>query len=478
MNCQPPSSSSTINHMLTSAAVATEAMATDGGNKVPLMLKKGAMLSACLVGVWVLVQLMTQFASAVKPLVLATMLAGCLEYFVQLFEVGLVRASRLVHCALCCQCCRGRRRIRPHGGALDADERYLELEASSGAEDGSTSCLPEEVTAEWKLEDAGRFFLPRLVAVVMVLTVAAISIGQLVSSLMANLKNIDLQVYRQGLTELEQAILALAQKVSPDIKDQLQSRLTSLSDRISNTALELTNQVLSSMTNLLVQVTMFLLYALMWLLKPLPAGRAVFLIVRTYFMYKSFCNFVFSLCVWCLLAWIGADLAVVLALVCFFLSFIPEVGGFIALILPVPLLLLDSRHPLSERAANVLTASLGMLAIKFLVSNGLESVVMGKSATLAGAEGCNRATTEETHPVLILFSVIICGEVWGTTGMLISVPLISMVRLVLNLERSLDKRTAEIRRSKTINIPEGDLAASSDVAELEAEQEMLQGCRR
>ncbi|CAE8638112.1 unnamed protein product [Polarella glacialis] len=197
-------------------------MATDGGNKVPLMLKKGAMLSACLVGVWVLVQLMTQFASAVKPLLLATMLAGCLEYIVQLFEVGLVRASRLVHCALCCQCCRGRRRRRPHGGAPDADERYLELEASSGAEDGSTSCLPEEVTAEWKLEDAGRFFLPRLVAVVMVLTVAAISIGQLVSSLVANLKNIDLQVYRQGLTELEQAILALAQKVSPDIKDQLQ----------------------------------------------------------------------------------------------------------------------------------------------------------------------------------------------------------------------------------------------------------------
>jgi len=180
------------------------------------------------------------------------------------------------------------------------------------------------------LEDAGRFFLPRLVAVVMVLTVAAISIGQLVSSLVANLKNIDLQVYRQGLTELEQAILALAQKVSRDIKDQLQ----------------------------------------------------------------------------------------------------------------------------------------------------LESVVMGKSATLAGAEGCNGATTEETHPVLILFAVIICGEVWGTTGMLISVPLISMVRLVLNLERSLDKRTAEIRRSNTINIPEGDLAASSDVAELEAEQEMLQGCRR
>ncbi|CAE8693256.1 unnamed protein product, partial [Polarella glacialis] len=50
--------------------------------------------------------------------------------------------------------------------------------------------------------------------------------------------------------------------------------------------------------------------------------------------------------------------------------------------------------------------------------------------------------------------------------------------LVLNLERSLDKRTAEIRRSNTINIPEGDLAASSDVAELEAEQEILQGCRR
>ncbi|CAE8690409.1 unnamed protein product [Polarella glacialis] len=77
-----------------------------------------------------------------------------------------------------------------------------------------------------------------------------------------------------------------------------------------------------------------------------------------------------------------------------------------------------------------------MLAIKFLVSNGLESVVMGKSATLAGAEGCNGATTEETHPVLILFAVIICGEVWGTTGMLISVPLISREVLIKGLRRS------------------------------------------
>ena len=35
---------------------------------------------------------------------------------------------------------------------------------------------------------------------------------------------------------------------------------------------------------------------------------------------------------------------------------------------------------------------------------------------------------------MILFAVVLCGEIWGVAGMLISVPLLSIVRLLLNLE--------------------------------------------
>ena len=183
-------------------------------------------------------------------------------------------------------------------------------------------------------------------------------------------------------------------------------------------------------------------------------------------MYKSFCNLIFSLCAWLLLEWIGVDLAVVIALICFFLSFIPEIGSLVSLALPVPLLLLDSRHPLALRARNVLTSVIGMLFIKFVVSNGLESVVMGKSATLAGKVS-EEGNTEETHPVLILFVVILFGEIWGATGMLVSVPLISMVRLTINLERSIQKRTEELRCHH---------CHPGDSAERAAEEELLGLC--
>eukprot|EP00435_Cladocopium_sp_Y103_P032427 s1310_g8.t1 len=52
------------------------------------------------------------------------------------------------------------------------------------------------------------------------------------------------------------------------------------------------------------------------------------------------------------------------------------------------------------------------------------------------------------HQVLILFAVVLCGEIWGVAGMLISVPLLSLVRLLLNLEaakaRNLDSRSGRL----------------------------------
>eukprot|EP00913_Durusdinium_trenchii_P031432 g29427.t1 len=103
------------------------------------------------------------------------------------------------------------------------------------------------------------------------------------------------------------------------------------------------------------------------------------------------------------------------------------------MLLPIPVLLFDSRVTVEVRGANVLTMVLGMLGIKFAVSNGLESLVMSRSAILSGNLD-EEQPGAETHPVLILFAVVLCGQIWGVTGMLISVPLLSLVRLLLNLE--------------------------------------------
>ncbi|CAJ1335430.1 unnamed protein product, partial [Effrenium voratum] len=126
----------------------------------------------------------------------------------------------------------------------------------------------------------------------------------------------------------------------------------------------------------------------------------------------------------------------VVAVMCFFLGFIPEVGSVISVVVPVPILLFDSRVSLEVRATNVLTMAVGMLLIKFMVSNGLESYLMSKSPTLAGQREGENQPASETHPVIILFVVILCGEIWGITGMLISVPLLALIRLLINLENT------------------------------------------
>lgn len=114
--------------------------------------------------------------------------------------------------------------------------------------------------------------------------------------------------------------------------------------------------------------------------------------------YKSACNAVFAFCVWCLMAGLGCDLAVVISVTCFFLSFIPEVGSVICILLPVPVLLFDSRVTMEERLTNVLTMAIGMLGIKFAVSNGLESFVMSRSPILSGQLLDEESGQNETHP--------------------------------------------------------------------------------
>jgi len=384
---------------------------------------------------------MTEFAQCLKPLVLATMMAGCMEFFVEACESIIVRIWRFIKCAMCCRCF-------PSFRGRSARQQYLELGGGAaeglapqeaGAEDG---CLPPEATAPWRQGDAGQIFCARLLAVVLVLTATILGINAILTALVHSFHAVNLDIYRQGFTELEQKLLDFFQHASQSFKNEVQKKLDSLQEEASATLLQLGNDLLSGTTNLFVQTTMFLLYALMWLLAPLPSGEKVFVIVRTYFMYKSFTNMISSAAVFILLTWIGTEMAVVVSVLVFFLGFIPEVGFFIAIVLPVPLLLLDSRVPMDIRVENLATAAVGMLAIKFVVSNGLESVLMGKSQILAGALGEGNVD-EETHPVIILFVVVLCGQIWGVTGMLISVPLISMIRLLVNFEKMQRSKSGE-----------------------------------
>jgi len=420
---------------------------------LPPLFVKVAIISTCLLGLWATVQLMDQFGNVLKPLVLASMLAGCLEKPVEWCECGLTRSLAWIWMIVRCKCNWRRvmkiyRVFRPRGEAPTTpggQDVYHTLE--SLAED--EPCFPEAAQAEamqvWHAGDRASNPVTRLISIAVVLAVVGLLLLNLSSSLIASLHSLDLNIYKKGFQELETLVLGLFQNASPSAKENLTRQLDSVQHNLTSFALAALNDVLSGTTNFAVQTVMFMLYVFMWLLAPLSRGESVFIIVRTYFMCKTLCNGLFAVCVAGLLTWIGCDLCLVISILCFFLGFIPEVGSFISIVLPIPLLLLDSRKSMELRGANMLTMVVGMLLIKFVVSNGIESYVMSRNPILAGqVDGAAKA--EETHPVIILFAVVFFGEIWGVTGMLISVPLLSLVRLVVNME-GMDKRQEKEEKS-------------------------------
>merc|ERR1719235_2017943 len=160
-----------------------------------------------------------------------------------------------------------------------------------------------------------------------------------------------------------------------------------------------------------------MLYMLFWLCSPVPIGQNIDNLFRKYIMMKTVACLGFGICVGSLLALLSIDLASVFALTTFALNYVPEVGPFIAMLLPCPVILLDSR--LDRPFLTLCHAIMGQLALKFAFGNIIEVKLIESDKKM------------RMHPVMILLSVGIFGYLWGPTGMLLSVPLMALLKISL-----------------------------------------------
>jgi len=193
----------------------------------------------------------------------------------------------------------------------------------------------------------------------------------------------------------------------------------------------------------------------------------IYRIVWSYFLITVVLNITFAASVFVLLQYLNVDLAVIISVTSFFLSFIPEIGAICSAVLPIPFILLtptvychtkDTVHDSAEfwrgldidcvgdvglRFHRILASIVGMFLIKLVVSNLLSAFLMGRSKTLAGSFSADDKEVRETHGVIVLFAVVFFGKVWGIVGMLISVPILSIVRLTLNMGSDYHRQKAE-----------------------------------
>ena len=110
---------------------------------------------------------------------------------------------------------------------------------------------------------------------------------------------------------------------------------------------------------------------------------------------------------------VGQQLWLVFGLLAFWLNFIPNIGMFTAVCLPMPLTALDPRFgPIAVAAAFFCPLTIGVIS-----KDVLEPVVIGCGAGL--------------QPVAVLLSIMLWGSLWGLTGMVLAVPMTAVCRIYL-----------------------------------------------
>ena len=107
------------------------------------------------------------------------------------------------------------------------------------------------------------------------------------------------------------------------------------------------------------------------------------------------------------------DFVIFSALLIFVLNFIPNFGSVVATIFPVTMGLV--KFGLTPR---VVLVTIGLMALQVAMGNVIEPIWTGRSLKLS--------------PLLILFSLIFWGWVWGIIGMMLAVPLMSALKIILD----------------------------------------------
>jgi AI-2 transport protein TqsA len=113
------------------------------------------------------------------------------------------------------------------------------------------------------------------------------------------------------------------------------------------------------------------------------------------------------------------DFPIVWALFTFLFNFIPSLGSAIALVLPVVFVLIQT----GSAGFTILLAVI-IASIQTLFFNFLEPQIIGRRLNL--------------NPLLILLSVLLWGYVWGIVGMLLSVPLTAIIKIIMSNSESKD----------------------------------------
>lgn len=139
----------------------------------------------------------------------------------------------------------------------------------------------------------------------------------------------------------------------------------------------------------------------------------IFTDIKKYLVGKTLINFTHAVLVYIILLLFGADFAIVWGFLTFFMAFIPNIGPFFATILPFAAVLIQF-----DSVSTSIILLILLVVVGFVMGNIVEPKIFGNTLNLS--------------PFLILASLIFWGYLWGIMGMLLSVPILSMIKITLS----------------------------------------------
>jgi predicted PurR-regulated permease PerM len=133
--------------------------------------------------------------------------------------------------------------------------------------------------------------------------------------------------------------------------------------------------------------------------------------VNEYVVIKTYISLAMGAVAWLMLAILGVDFALLWGVVAFLLNFVPNIGALIASVPPVLLALLQFG------VARAAIAMFGFVVMHMVIGNMVEPRWMGRRLGMS--------------TLVVFLSLIFWGWLWGGVGMLLSVPLTMIIKILL-----------------------------------------------
>jgi len=134
--------------------------------------------------------------------------------------------------------------------------------------------------------------------------------------------------------------------------------------------------------------------------------------IRRYIGVKTMLSFVTALGAWIIMKWVGLDFAGFWALLIFMFNYIPNIGSIAATTMPALFSLLQF-----ETYSPFFIILFGVGALQVIIGNILDPFLMGKSLNVS--------------PLVIIFSLVFWGVIWGLPGMFLCVPITVILMIIL-----------------------------------------------